>query len=285
MSMIGGSLYYASALRAEISQRNREYAAHSGAPMRLSRGGSPAVCYIPYDNGRDRGQNHGNFFPASYRAILKDPAWARRLRKVHSQARTSLPANEHGDWNELDSCHSSDALLMNIFCCPRVLAQSRVRNLLGVEAGTRPGFGFRPRVPLQNGHCDRTEVDMRLGNLLVEAKLTESDFQKKSVAAMAAYREFPRVFCRSMLPRANGEYLSYQLLRNVLAAQAMACAFCVLLDSRRPDLLEAWYAVLRSVQPCELRLRCKALTWQELAAVLPRPLQAFLETKYGILRH
>jgi hypothetical protein len=32
-----------------------------------------------------------------------------------------------------------------------------------------------------------------------------------------------------------------------------------------------------------LRLRCRVLTWQEIAAVLSRKLQAFLAQKYGIV--
>src|SRR5437868_12516336 len=108
ISPIGDSLYYASALRAELSQRNRDFAAQSGAPMCLSRGSAPAVCYAPYGNG----ELQGNFLPASYRAILKNPAWAKRLNKIHTQARYSLPPNDRGYWNELDSCNSSDALLM-----------------------------------------------------------------------------------------------------------------------------------------------------------------------------
>ena len=77
-------------------------------------------------------------------------------------------------------------------------------------------------------------------------------------------------------------YRGYQLIRNVLAAQALECSFCVLLDARRPDLREQWYAVMRCVRPPELRVRCKVLTWQELKGVLPRKLQSFLKEKYGI---
>jgi len=39
---------------------------------------------------------------------------------------------------------------------------------------------------------------------------------------------------------------------------------------------------MKCVKLHELRLRCKVLTWQELAQVLPARLQAFLEEKYGI---
>jgi hypothetical protein len=68
----------------------------------------------------------------------------------------------------------------------------------------------------------------------------------------------------------------------VLAAYALDLSFCVLLDARRPDLIEDWYAVMRCVRPMDLRTRCKVLTWQELAPALPSSLQCFLELKYGI---
>jgi hypothetical protein len=67
-----------------------------------------------------------------------------------------------------------------------------------------------------------------------------------------------------------------------LAAQANGSAMCVLYDARRPDLQQAWFEIMRCVRPLDLKLRCKALTWQELAAAVPRKLQVFLEEKYGI---
>jgi hypothetical protein len=69
----------------------------------------------------------------------------------------------------------------------------------------------------------------------------------------------------------------------VLAAYQAGGSFCVMLDGRRPDLLEAWYAVMRCVQMVELRIRCKVLTWQELAEALAPALQKFLEEKYGLV--
>jgi hypothetical protein len=129
---------------------------------------------------------------------------------------------------------------------------------------------------------DRTEVDMLLGDLLVEAKLTESDFQSREVAAVEAYRDFHDVFDVRNLPQADRRYLSYQLIRNVLAADATSCSFCVMADERRPDLCESWYQVMRCVRSAELRVRCKMITWQELAAAVPTKLQRFLDAKYGI---
>jgi hypothetical protein len=123
---------------------------------------------------------------------------------------------------------------------------------------------------------------MRLGKLLVEAKLTETDFQTAAAKLVESYRDFAEVFHSDLLPRAGERYLCYQLIRNVLAAHHNQSSFCVLADGRRPDLMEMWFAVMSCVQSVDLRLRCKMLTWQELAAVVPRKLQAFLEEKYGI---
>ena len=267
----------AEALRRELSLRNREYAARRGLSFRESIG-SRVVCYQASD---ELGQ-HGNFLPQSYQAILKEPEWSKRLEKPHTSAYRALP-RDGLRWRELDSSTSSDALLMNIFCFPGILKQPHARSLLGVEAAAKPQFGFKARVPLSEGRVDRTEVDMRLGDLLVEAKLTESDFQRKSGAVVETCRDFKEVFDARELPREKDSYVSYQLIRNVLAAHAMNCSFCVMLDERRPDLQEAWYAVMRCVRIHDLRLRCKVLTWQELAGVLPAKLATFLGDKYGIV--
>ena len=184
---------------------------------------------------------------------------------------------------ELDSCASSDALLMNIFCYPGVLRDERVRAVLGLDASpVIPSFGFKARVPLANGKFDRTEIDLRLGTLLAEAKLTESDFQSARKPALLAYRDFAEVFDAEDLLQTETRYLSYQLLRNVLAAYAGECSFCLLADARRPDLLAAWYGVMKCVKPVFLRTACKILTWQELAQALPEKLSSFLAAKYGI---
>jgi len=137
-------------------------------------------------------------------------------------------------------------------------------------------------VPFAGGKFDRTEVDLRFGDLLIEAKLTESDFQSKHKKYLDAYRDLKEVFDLNLLPRKGEIYFGYQLIRNVLAAYAQDCSFCVLADERRPDLKEIWYSVLQAVKPVTLRLRCKMLTWQELAGVLPNDLRMFLAAKYGI---
>jgi hypothetical protein len=262
---------YAAQLRLELSARNSAFAGERRLPHVFSYGEMPVVVYEP----SARLTEHGNFLDVTYRAILGRPEWKRRLEKVHSHAARSLPRAERR-WRELDSCMSSDALLMNIFCHPKALESGALIALLGTGGGDIPEFGVKARVPLRGGRTDRTEVDMRLGDLLVESKLTETDFQLRDAAVVESYRDLHEVFAVEFLPKVDGRYVSYQLIRNVLAAHALGLSFCVLLDARRPDLLEAWYAVMKCVRDSELRTRCKVLTWQEVSGAVPEDLQRFL---------
>ena len=276
--MLIGRCHYASALRQDLIARNSAYAAANALPHVTSCGELPVVVY----QQSECGQHHGNFISASYRAILRKPQWRKRLQKVHSHGRRSLPARD-GFWHELDSSLSSDALLMNIFCYPGVTRRIELCGSLGVESGSLPDFGFMPRVPLLSDATERTEIDMKLGNRLFEAKLTEGDFQIQRAELVEGYRDFKEIFECRQLPRANRKYVSYQLIRNVLAAHALGMDFCTLLDARRPDLMEDWYSIVRCVRSAILRSRCKVLTWQDLALCLPAALQTFLSGKYGIV--
>ena len=227
---------------------------------------------------------HGNFIDASYSRILANTAWALRLTKPHTakrQARRTGLDEEIRPWCELDSATSSDALLMNIFCYPRLLTQ-RLCNLLGVEPGALPGFGYHPRIELERKLLDRTEIDMRLGDLLVEAKLTEVDFQFAPMRLIERYPDFDAVFDRNLLEISRRGVRSYQLIRGVLAAHAEQTRFCVMLDARRPDLIEAWYAVIRAVRSYQVQSQLRLITWQEIARTVPPKLATFLESKYGI---
>jgi hypothetical protein len=316
--------WYASELRRELGVRNRRWT--RGRAHVESYGDPPVIVYAPTEDGR-----HGNFFDPSYAAIVARPKWMRRFDKIHAQGRALPPTESGRRWRELDSSMSSDALLMNVFCAPGVMEAPAVRSALGVGEDATPEFGWKARAPLKSGRFDRTEVDMRWGGLLVEAKLTESDFQVGKAAVVEGYRDFDTVFERELLPRvalrttrrraavefaeeftqefeeaaadedaarefqasivarareaepAEAGYAGYQLIRNVLAAYAEGCSFCVVHDARRPDLREAWFQVMAAVKSAEMRVRCKVLTWQELAALLPEELQEFLDLKYGIV--
>jgi hypothetical protein len=363
--MTAKASWYASELRRELGLRNRRWA--RGRAHVESYGNPPVMVYAPeYPTDEDLSLHpkeqkrllgdpdvgtpphptdedlsvgtppeegrHGNFFDAAYAAIAGRPEWMRRLDKIHAQGR-ALPKAESGRrWRELDSSMSSDALLMNVFCAPGVAEAPAVRRTLGVDGEDTPVFGWRARVPLASGRLDRTEVDMRWGSLLVEAKLTEGDFQTRAAGVVEGYRDFDAVFERELLPRvelrtarrrtavefaeeftqewedaaddadearefqtgivarareaesAEAGYAGYQLIRNVLAAYAEGCSFCVIHDARRPDLREAWFGVMAAVKSVEMRGRLKVLTWQELAGSLPEGLQEFLDMKYGIVR-
>jgi hypothetical protein len=184
---------YASELRRELGVRNRRWA--RGRAHVESYGSPPVIVFHPEE------ARHGNFFDTSYAAIAARPEWMRRFDKIHAQGR-ALPKSESGRrWRELDSSTSSDALLMNVLCAPDVAEAPAVRNALGAGEDAVPVFGWKARVPLKNGRFDRTEVDMRWGGLLVEAKLTEGDFQVCKAAVAEGYRDFGTVFERELLPR------------------------------------------------------------------------------------
>ncbi len=331
------SVLYTSELRRELGERSRIWA--YGRRYVESYGDPPVIVFRP-ENGR-----HGNFFDDSYKAICARPDWLRRFDKIHAQGR-SLPRPESGPqgepprrWRELDSSMSSDALLMNVFCAPGVANDASVRSMLGVAGDATPEFGWKARVPLKNGRFDRTEVDLRWGGLLIEAKLTESDFQTREAAIVEGYRDFEDVFDRDLLPRAEirvarrrqavefaeeftqewedvgreeaelveaatvarefqaaivdrareaepfeAGYRGYQLIRNAACRiRREGSSFCVIHDERRPDLREMWFQVMAAVKIAEMRVRCKVLTWQEMAALVPKELQAFLQEKYGIV--
>jgi hypothetical protein len=323
LSMASKASWYAAELRRELGARNRVWA--RGRSHVESYGSQPVIVYEPKD------LKHGNFFDGSYATISGRADWMRRFDKIHAQGR-ALPRAESGRrWRELDSSMSSDALLMNVFCDPGVMEAQAVRRTLGIEVDELPAFGWKARVPLLSGRFDRTEVDMRWGGLLVEAKLTESDFQTRAAKVVEGYRDFDAAFDRGMLPRvelresrrrtavefaeeftqewestaaddlvarefqegivarareaepAELGYAGYQLIRNVLAAYASGTSFCVVHDARRPDLREAWFEVMRAVKIADMRVRCKVMTWQELAGLLPEEMQVFLDLKYGIV--
>jgi len=180
---------FATILRRELCARNASYAALEHVPHVTSYGEMPVMVY----QASPCGKKHGNFIFASYQALMRRPEWGKRLTKVHSNAGRALPKSDLA-WKELDSSMSSDALLMNIFCYPGVTKRRELNLLLGTEPGDRPEFGFKPRIPLTSGFIERTEIDMKLGSVLFEAKLTETDFQIQNAALVEGYRDFEEVF-------------------------------------------------------------------------------------------
>jgi len=236
----------------------------------------PSIVYAENEAGE-----HGNFLPAAYKRILQQPAWKARLAKVYTGSRF-LPRKADRTRRELECANSSDALLMNIFCYPGVLRRAAVCSLLGIELGVRPEFGFRPGIPLKNGAQDRSEMDLKLGDLLIEAKLTEGDFQTARCDLVHRYRDLDAVFDVERLPKRKEKYRSCQLIRGALAAHACGSSFAVVCDQRRQDLVDSCFEVMSAVASAELRCRMSVVTWQEIAAAAPPKVRLFLAEKYGI---
>jgi hypothetical protein len=100
-------------LRRELAERAQECAREHGLPHCLSYGQSPAVCL----EGQDL--RHGNFLPVTYRTMLRDPNWRRRLQKAILQDRKSSQNTRMGIWRgNWTPVTSSDAPSMNVFCYP-----------------------------------------------------------------------------------------------------------------------------------------------------------------------
>jgi hypothetical protein len=209
-------IWSASLLRRDLNARAQHLATTHRLLHDQTTGSSPSIIF-----GCDEHSRHGNFHPASYAAILANPDWAHRLTKTHTAHRRSR-ARADWHWMELDCASSSDALLMNIFCHPGVFNGSTISpstaRLLNIDPNTQPRFGITPGIPLNNSRktrskkppeatnlntqlTDRTEIDLQLGNLFVEAKLTESSFQTAAPRLIERYRDLEAVFDITSLPR------------------------------------------------------------------------------------
>ena len=171
---------------------------------------------------------------------------------------------------------------MNVFCYPRITGRVEVLRLLGIEAVARPEFGVRANLAMRRGEVDRTELDMCVGDLIVEAKLTEGAFARAPRERVLRYLAAEEVFEIDALDSSSAGICGYQLIRGVLAAQLLGRRYLLLCDERRSDLREAWFRVLGAVRSSEVRSRLAFLSWQELAGSLPPALRKFLLEKYAI---
>lgn len=264
----------AGALRAELGARN--LARGASVAHEVTHGRVPSVVYAEDEEG-----GHGNFLRASFRRIVADPEWVLRLGKAYTGS-AQLPRGGDRWRGELECAGSSDALLMNVFCYPGVLRRAGVCACLGVNRGLRPRFGVRAELSMRRDEVDRTELDMRVGDLLVEAKLTEGGFGRASRDRLLRYVGIEELFDLDALPRSGGGFAGYQVVRGLLAACARDERYVVLLDERRGDLEEICFRVLGAVRQAEVRSRFRLVSWQELARALPPTVQRFLAEKYGI---
>ncbi|MBZ5498899.1 MAG: hypothetical protein LAP85_21080 [Acidobacteriia bacterium] len=263
-------------LKDQLRIRAEAWAQRPGVLAYRSRG-TPAT--VLFQQSTD-GASHGNFFEEAWDAITADREWSRRLEKRHTKS-NALPLEYQTSAKELDSSNSSDALLMNCFCYPGACV--RLAEVLGATPLCAvPRFGYPPRIILSDESTDATEVDMVLGDTLVEAKLTERDFTSRPKAHLFRYDALRDVFDVEILPANEEHFHGYQLIRNVLAAAQHGKRLIVLMDSRRPDLLDQWWQVHAAISASSLRNRCGVRFWQQLAASAEPHHRDLLEQKYGV---
>jgi hypothetical protein len=213
-----------------------------------------------------------NFLNKSYLNIEKNLEWSTRLQKRHSQVEDTF---------EMQSSNSSDALLMNIFCHPKIGDWKGIRELFKVN-DINPKFGVKPGIPLKDGQKDSTEIDLVLNDIFAEAKLTESDFTKKDLKIVANYKAVEEVFYFEKLPRADKKILEYQIIRNILAAHHSKKRHILLCDDRRGDLIRSYFDVVKCIKNVDVRQRCDIIFWQDVWKKVGRDLREFLSEKYGI---
>lgn len=287
--MTAVSKNYAAVLRQDLLRRAESYVASRGLEPHVYRslGKVPTVLFRTTESDGNLG--HGNFHADSFAAIARNPRWARRLTKAHSRKyRGCFRESDAANARELDSCTSSDALAMNVFCHPSGATNQALARMFGFDQLPEPEFGFKANLPFLLGGVEprSTEIDLRLRfptrTVLAECKLTEADFTARACTHVERYAAFAETFDIARLPQRDGQFLHYQLIRNVLAGRYHGASVSLICDQRRPDLLEAFRQVVAAIADPQLRLRCSVVTWQQIAATLPLSLRTFFAEKYGI---
>lgn len=283
---------YAGILRRELLRRAEAYVTHHelDAHVYRSRGKPPTVLFRSFQSeGKER---HGNFHDESCAEIVRRPDWASRLQKPHSgKGKSCFLECDAATACELDSCTSSDALAMNIFCHPSSPTNTALARLFGFDHLPNPDFGFKANLPFLSGQKEprSTEIDVQFHShtqtVLVECKLTELNFTFFTKEKVERYSGFAETFDVDRLLKDDCKFPYYQLIRNVLAARHCKAGFCLICDQRRPDLRVAFDEVVSAILDPNLRLRCSVVTWQQAADTLPIDLQTFLAEKYGIGNH
>jgi hypothetical protein len=221
---------------------------------------------IVFDNVKD------NFLPSSYDCILKKKEWSDRLNKRHPQVHNA---------KEMQSSNSSDALLMNIFCHPKINSWKGIYRLFGVS-DINSKFGMKPELRLKSGRGDRTEIDLAFENIIIEAKLTETDFTQKSVSVVKNYTDVEKIFYFNHLPNNGENIFHYQIIRNIIASVQLNKRHILICDDRRGDMIRGYYDVVKCIKDISIRKNCSIIFWQDIFGSVGRELKQFLSDKYGI---
>lgn len=214
---------------------------------------------------------NNNFLGKTYKSIQNQDSWRLKLKKPHSQFNDGTL--------EMQSSNSSDALLMNIFCFPNFFTWKGPTQLLGIDQKDTVEFGWNPKFNNETPE-NPTEIDLKIGNSIFEANLTEKSFTKKRVEVVKMYQDFDIVFNEDILLDGEGNINHYQLVRNILTAHKYELKFSVLLDSSRIDLIKALLETVKAIKIPELRRKVDFITWQELVDVCGKELKEYISSRY-----
>lgn len=210
-----------------------------------------------------------NFHPDSFENILKTEEYKKRLEKRHTQA---------NGFKELQSSNSSDALLMNFFAHPKIQTWKSLRDLLSIDESDSIEFGWCPSFPIETKNY-RSEIDMKIGNVIFEAKLIEGGFTHKKLDVVLGYPNVENIIDLQEFIK-DDFVTNYQLIRNLLAAEKHGSKFYLLLDESRTDLIREFYKVKFAIKDKSLAHRFNFVSWQELASNVGRNLRDYIIVKY-----
>jgi hypothetical protein len=151
---------YRGALRKELIDRAECYAAQEGIKAYVYRSkGTPAtVLFKQYTLGGL--PRCGNFTPAAYQAIVDCPKWKDRIEKPRPKKHSDFHGADSASAKELDSCCSSDALLMNIWFHPSSQTNQKLWELFGFNEKAAVDFGFKANLPFGDGAIEPTSSEI-----------------------------------------------------------------------------------------------------------------------------
>jgi hypothetical protein len=212
-----------------------------------------------------------NFHKQSFKEISKNEKWKKRTEKSHPKVENTF---------EMQSSNSSDALLMNIFCFPKIFNWKGVQQILQISQPVSIEFGWNPNC-FENEKGSKTEIDLKINDTIFEAKLTEQNFQPKDEENVVKYTDLTNVFHTDLLPYKKDKYATYQLIRNILTLTYYEkLNFVLLVDSSRIDIIRDLYDTVNAIKCPYLRKRIRFISWQELIDVCGDELKNYITKKY-----
>lgn len=209
-----------------------------------------------------------NFYPETFANICDKIDYKKRLDKPHSK----VP-----NFKEMQSSNSSDALLINFFIHPKIREWKSLRDLISINQSDDIEFGWNPQFDNEANH--KTEIDMKIGNSIFEAKLTEKDFTSKELQIVLGYSNVENIIDLKVLTN-NNIVSNYQLIRNLLTAEKHGFKFNLLIDETRIDLIREFYKVKCAIKVNSLLDNFNFITWQEISNCVGVDLKNYITEKY-----